>query len=151
MVALYEINTQGTPFEGEIPAGIFNLPLMRDVYMEDGKWSSLPAAMPIPTPTPLRRFYLNGNQFTSLPDLSAMVWADGAKIKIRNNFLTFDDIIPNIGIKDDSKVSAFEYSPQGPIGTDQTINVNAGQAITLESAIDDTESNVYAWFKDGGE
>jgi len=118
MVNLYEFNTQATPFAGEIPVEIFELPLMRDVYLEDGMWTSLPAGMPMPTPTDLRRFYLNGNQFTDLPDLSAMVWADGAKIKIRNNFLTFEDIVPNMAIVTNPLVSAFEYSPQEVIGED---------------------------------
>lgn len=147
MVNLYEFNTQGTPFEGEIPVELFELPLMRDVYMEDGMWTSLPAGMPMPTPTDLRRFYLNGNQFAELPDLSAMVWADGAKIKIRNNYLTFEDIVPNMAIVTNPLVSAFEYSPQEVIGEDMIVLADAGTAVTLESNIGGSASTVYTWIR----
>ena len=144
MVNLYEFNTQATPFEGEIPVGFFKLPLMSDMYLEDGKWSSLPSDMPIPTAKPLRRFYLNGNQFTDLPDLSGMVWAEGAKIKIRNNYLTFEDIVPNMWIASDAKVSAFEYAPQETIGEPETKFVASGTPVTLMSGIGGS-GTVYNW------
>ncbi len=147
MVNLYEFNSQGTPFEGEIPVEMFMLPLMRDVYLEDGMWSSLPADFPIPTTTPLRRFYLNGNQFTDLPDLTGMVWASGTKIKIRNNYLTFEDIEPNMPIGGDANVSAFEYSPQETIGEDMVVLADAGSAVTLESNIEGSAATIYTWIK----
>lgn len=148
MVNLYELNTQETPFEGEIPVAIFELPLMRDVYMEDGMWTSLPADMPIPTPTPLRRFYINGNMFTDLPDLTGMVWAEGAKIKIRNNYLTFEDIIPNMWIADDANVDAFEYSPQALLTEKDTITLVEGDQLELTVAAGGS-GNIYTWLKDG--
>jgi hypothetical protein len=147
MVNLYEFNTQETPFEGEIPVEIFELPLMRDVYLEDGMWTSLPADLPIPTPTPLRRFYINGNQFTDLPDLTGMVWAQGAKIKIRNNYLTFEDVEPNIWIASDGNVSGFEYSPQETIGEAKVVLADAGTSVTLESNIEGGAATVYTWIK----
>ena len=147
MVNLFEFNTQDTPFEGEIPVEIFELPLMRDVYLENGMWTSLPADMPIPTDTPLRRFYINGNQFTDLPDLTGMVWASGAKIKIRNNYLTFEDIEPNMWIDGDANVSGFEYSPQEVIGEDMVVIADAGSSVTLESNIEGSAATVYTWIK----
>ncbi len=151
MVNLYEFNTQGTPFEGEIYVGIFELPLMRDVYLEDGMWTSLPADLPIPTPTPLRRFYINGNDFEDLPDLTGMVWASGAKIKIRNNYLTFEDIEPNMWIADVDTVSAFEYSPQETIGDDMFVYADAGSPVTLESTIGGSATSVFSWIKGADE
>jgi len=118
---------------------------MRDVYLEDGMWTSLPADLPIPTETPLRRFYLNGNQFTDLPDFTGMVWADGAKIKIRNNYLTFEDIEPNMWIADVDTVSAFEYSPQEMIGEDMYVFAESGSAVTMESKIGGGDATVYTW------
>ncbi len=151
MVNLYEFNTQETPFEGEIYVGIFELPLMRDVYLEDGMWTSLPADLPIPTPTPLRRFYINGNQFTDLPDLTGMVWASGAKIKIRNNFLTFEDIEPNMWIADVDTVDGFEYSPQETIGDDMYVYADAGSPVTLESNIGGSATSVFSWIRGADE
>ncbi|MBN3036705.1 MAG: T9SS type A sorting domain-containing protein, partial [Bacteroidales bacterium] len=148
MVNLYEFNTQETPFEGEIPVEIFELPLMRDVYLEDGNWSALPADLPIPTPTPLRRFYINGNNFSDLPDLSGMVWAEGAKIKFRDNFLTFEDLEPNMWIADDSNVEAFEISPQAPITEKQTITVDEGDPVSMSVTCGGSQ-NMYTWIKDG--
>jgi hypothetical protein len=148
MVNLYEFNTQETPFEGEIPVEIFQLPLMRDIYLEDGMWSSLPSDLPIPTPTPLRRFYLNGNQFVDLPDLTGMVWAEGAKIKFRNNFLTFEDLEPNMWIAADTSVSAFEISPQAVLSEKETITVDVGDPISMSVTCGGSE-NVYTWVKDG--
>jgi hypothetical protein len=147
MVNLYEFNTEATPFEGEIPVEIFKLPKMRDLYLEDGMWSSLPADLPIPTPTPLRRFYINGNQFTDLPDLTGMVWASGTNVKIRNNYLTFEDIEPNMWIKGDANISTFEYSPQETIGKDMIVYAGAGSEVTLMSNIEETASTVYTWIK----
>ena len=148
MVNLYEFKTQETPFEGEIPVEIFQLPLMRDVYLEDGMWTSLPADLPIPTPTPLRRFYINGNQFTDLPDLTGMVWAAGAKIKFRNNQLTFEDLEPNMWIAEDASVEGFEISPQDPLTEKETITVYEGQPISMSVTCGGSE-NVYTWVKDG--
>jgi hypothetical protein len=145
MVNLYEFNSQGTPFEGEIPVELFELPLMRDVYLEDGMWTSLPADMPIPTPTPLRRFYINGNQFTEFPDLTGMVWAEGSKIKIRNNYLTFEDIEPNMWIADVDTVSSFEYSPQENTSDDMYVYAESGSTVTLESNIGGGDATVYTW------
>jgi hypothetical protein len=121
---------------------------MRDVYMENGMWTALPDDMPIPTPTPLRRFYLNGNQFTDLPDLTGMVWAEGTKIKIRNNYLTFEDIVPNMWIADDANVSAFEYSPQELLTEKDTITLVEGEALEL-SVVAGGEGNIYTWMKNG--
>jgi len=151
MVNLYEFNTQETPFEGEIPVEIFELPLMRDVYLEDGMWTSLPADLPIPTNTPLRRFYINGNQFSDFPDLTGMVWAEGTKIKIRNNSLTFEDIEPNMWISSDANVSAFEYSPQENVGDDMYIYAESGSSVTFESNIGGSEATIYTWIKSVGE
>ncbi|MDX2430444.1 MAG: T9SS type A sorting domain-containing protein, partial [Bacteroides sp.] len=148
MVNLYEFNTQATPFEGEIPAEIFELPLMRDVYLEDGMWTSLPAELPIPTTTPLRRFYLNGNQFTDLPDLTGMVWAEGAKIKFRTNYLTFEDLEPNMWIADDVNVDAFEISPQAVLTDKETITVDEGDPVSMAVSCGGSE-NMYTWVKDG--
>ena len=148
MVNLYEINTESTPFEGEIPAAIFNLPLMRDVYLEDGMWTALPADMPMPTPTDLRRLYVNGNQITDLPDFTAIYWAEGAKVKLQNNALTFEDLEPNMWVANDANLDAFEYSPQALLTEKDTLNINLGDAFELGVSCGGTE-NIYIWTKDG--
>jgi hypothetical protein len=148
MLLLKEINTQGTPFTGEIPVEFFNLPLMSSIYLEDGMWSSLPANLPIPTPTPLTRFYINGNQIADLPDLSGMVWGAGTKIKFRNNLLTFDDLEPNMAIASNANVSTFEISPQAIIGEKETITVNEGELVSMSVTCGGSQ-NSYSWFKNG--
>lgn len=148
MVNLYEINTQATPFEGEIPAAFFKLPLMRDLYLEDGMWTSLSADIPMPTPTDLRRLYLNGNKINSLPDLTSIYWAEGAKFKCQNNALTFEDLEPNIWIASDPNIDAFEFSPQAFLTDKDTIELLSGDALELSVSCGGT-ANIYIWTKDG--
>jgi hypothetical protein len=148
MLLLKEINTQGTPFTGEIPVQFFNLPVMNSIYLEDGKWSSLPANLPSTTPTPLTRFYINGNQISNLPDLSGMVWGTGTKIKLRDNFFTFEDLEPNMVIASNANVSAFEISPQATVGEKETITVDEEETVSMAVTCDGSQ-NIYTWFKDG--
>lgn len=146
MVNLTEFNTQGTPFAGEVPVVLFNLPLMQKLYLHESMWTSLPADIPTTTPTPLSRLYLNGNQFTDLPDLSGMVWANGAKIYIKDNYLTFEDIESNMVIASDT--TTFTYSPQGLLAPKDTFTLAEGDALEL-SAICGGTANTYMWVKDG--
>ena len=148
MVNLYEFNTQGTPFEGEVPMSIFTLPKMKDIYLEDGKWSSLPQGIVFPTPTPIRRFYINGNNFDSLPDLTGIVFASGTKIKLYGNNFTFEDLEPLMAWKANANVSAFEYSPQSLIAPKQTFNVSAGSPVSMAVNVGGS-ANVYTWLKAG--
>jgi len=148
MTKLYEFNTQGTPFVGEVPASIFKLPKMKDIYLEDGKWSSLPANISFPTPTPLNRFYINGNEFSALPDLSGIVFATGTKIKVYGNNLTFEDLEPLMTWKTNSNVSSFTYSPQRVVGTKAEYKVKVGSPINISVSVGGT-NNIYSWMKDG--
>ena len=77
-----------------------------------------------------------------------MVWAEGAKIKIRDNHLTFEDIIPNMWIADDAEVDGFEYSPQGLLTEKDTLTLVEGDPLELTVTAGGT-GNIYTWLKDG--
>ena len=63
-------------------------------------------------------------------------------LNVSNNYLTFEDLIPNMDI--DSIV----YSPQMTVGESQSLNPVAGSELIVEFAIGG-EGNSYKWLKDG--
>ena len=108
MVNLTEFNTEGTPIAGTIPGVIFILPAVDKLYFHDSELDDLPAELT--SPRELTRLYLNGNNLTPIPDMSDMEWGDEAKIRVHDNYLTFENLEPNVIITTDTLVEEFrEY------------------------------------------
>ncbi|WP_235296268.1 T9SS type A sorting domain-containing protein [Portibacter marinus] len=144
MVNLTEFNTEGSPIEGMVPAEFFMLPSMQKLYFHDGEYDALPPEMV--TTSGLDRLYLNGNNLTELPDMSNIVWAEGAKIRVHNNHLTFEDLEDNIVLTMDTLVEEFRYSPQAKVGEMMTLMPEPGSEVTLQVPVGGSE-NVYSWIK----
>ena len=119
MVNLTEYNTEGNAIGGTVPGEIFTLPSMVKVYFHDCEYDAVPAELT--SASGFDRLYLNGNNIADLPDMSGMTWGDGAKIRVQDNHLTFEDLEENVNIPTDTLVAEFKYSPQAKVG-DATLN-----------------------------
>lgn len=92
----------------------------------------------------LQSLYVDNNQLTSLPDLSAM--GRLTSLFAGNNRLTFEDLEPNL-----SKFyyNSYYYVPQAQIGTADSIDVATGGSFTLIAENIGGSQNRYQWFLDG--
>jgi len=142
MVNLTEFNTEGSPIGGMIPGVIFTLPKIQKLYFHDSEFDQLPPE--VTQATGLDRLYLNGDNFSDLPDLSGMTWGDGAKIRVHENALTFEDLEQNVVLGDDAAVEEFRYSPQANVGMPATIELMAGDTLRLSIDVGGT-ANMYQW------
>jgi hypothetical protein len=79
--------------------------------------------------------------------MSAIQWKAGAKVRVHDNFLTFEDLEPNMPLTSDANVDEFRYSPQADIGITDSIVLNIGDTLTLSIDIGGT-ANMYTWIKD---
>lgn len=144
MVNLTEFNTEGTPIAGMAPGEIFTLPAMVKIYLHDNELDALPPELM--QSSGLDRFYVNGNNLSEIPDLTGIAWKDGAKVRFHNNHLTFEDLIPNISLTEDTLVAEFNYSPQATVGESLTMFPMAGSEVQLTTGIGGTGNNV-TWIK----
>lgn len=146
LVNLTEFNTEANPIDGMIPGVVFTLPAMEKVYVHDCKYDQLPPELT--SISGLTRLYLNGNNLSDIPDLSGMTWGSGAKVRVHNNALTFEDLESNIVLESDSNVAEFRYSPQAMVGMESYQYTAAGSPVSLDPGVGGT-SNIYTWIKDG--
>ncbi|GLR17892.1 T9SS type A sorting domain-containing protein [Portibacter lacus] len=144
MVNLTEFNSEGTPIAGMVPGILFNLPAMEKLYLHDSEYDALPAEFA--SVSGLDRLYLNGNNLTELPDMSSIIWKDGAKVRVQNNSLTFEDLESNVVLTEDTLVAEFNYSPQGLVGEETVLSPAAGSNVQLVAEVGGT-ANSYVWVK----
>ncbi|MFK7981042.1 MAG: T9SS type A sorting domain-containing protein, partial [Saprospiraceae bacterium] len=144
MVNLTEFNTEANPITGGIPGVIFTLPAMEKVYLHNCEFDAVPAEMV--AKAGMTRLYLNGNNLTSLPDMASMTWGGGAKVRVQDNHLTFEDLEGNVAVTADTLVAEFKYSPQANVGEATSVEAVAGDAVTMELPVGGT-ANVYTWVK----
>jgi len=144
MVNLTEYNTEANPITGAIPGVIFTVPAMEKVYLHDCEYDATPAEMT--AIAGMTRLYLNGNNLTSLPDMSGMSWGEGAKVRVHENHLTFEDLEGNVAVATSEGVAEFRYSPQANIGEATNIEVAAGENAMMELAVGGS-ANIYTWIK----
>lgn len=90
------------------------------------------------------------NNFTGLPDLSGIsTWGTDSwqGVDARMNELTFEDIIPNLSIANNS---FFSYEGQDSVYVDTLVNGFLNGQVTFDLGIDyEISSNIYEWYKDG--
>ena len=94
----------------------------------------------------LKVLHVDANFIESLPDLSS--YDSLEMVKIRDNKLTFEDLIPNaVHPKFDS---IFKYSPQKPIGKKDTLQITEFGNLSIKLNIDlFIKSNTYKWYRNG--
>ena len=94
----------------------------------------------------LDRLYLNGDNFTDIPDMSGMTWGTDAKVRVQDNFLTFEDLEQNVMITADTNVAEFNYSPQAKVGMETTYDLAPGDTLALSVEVGGS-ANIYTWIK----
>ena len=84
------------------------------------------------------------NCFDSIPDLSGMISLQPNKLRVQNNKLTFDDLLPN-----EFEIGTF-YEPQDSFGLPITICLPTGVDTFIDLGIDaGVTTNSYQWFRGG--
>jgi hypothetical protein len=123
---------QSNFFTGDIPTQLNQLPILYTCFLNNNRFSaaanlSVPPFIPDSIPP-----YFRG-------------------LRLGNNQLTFDDILPSIS-KLNMAVTNTEtrYAPQADFYSDTTITRIAGQLLTIDLGIDaGLTSNIYQWNKNG--
>lgn len=98
-------------------------------------------------------YFIDNNCFTEMPDLTHITgWTtNGTAILCNDNKLTFEDLLKNETVFNDSTLNTF-YAPQLPIYEDTIFQVINESNFSIDLIIDeDIADNVYTWFKDGVE
>ena len=119
---------------GTIPSSIGNLISLTELRLNNNGLTSIPAE--INNLTQLQELRLNDNQLVDLPDLTALT---AYPLRVENNKLTFEDLVPNI-----PPVSSFR--PQDSVGVAKDTSVEAGTSLTLTATVGGT-GNTYRWKK----
>ena len=134
-----ELRLHDNQLSGSLPLELGDLTALQGFYLSG---NHLTGALPqtITNLTQLGSLVLSSNQFSDLPDLSVLSNLD--TLRIQNNHFMFDDIEPNLGIKE------FEYNPQDSIGERQDLIVETGSDLSFFAAAGG-EHNLYQWMKDG--
>jgi Leucine-rich repeat (LRR) protein len=123
---LITLNLEDNQFVGTLPN--LNLPKLETLLCYQNKIDSCP-------------------KLTSLPSLQRAVGVVFKGLAVRNNKLTFDDIIPNIGL---TANASYDYAPQDSFFVDTAIIANAGTPLSINLKIDGAlTTNSYKWFKNG--
>lgn len=134
-----ELRLQDNKLSGSLPEEVGDLTALQICDLSNNNLTdTLPQS--ITNLTQLGSLILFSNQFSDLPDLSVL--SNLETLRIQNNQFMFDDIEPNIGIKE------FEYNPQDSIGERKDLTVDTGSGLTLFTAAGG-EHNLYQWLKDG--
>ncbi len=130
-------------FSGNIPASFGNLVNLQILYLDNNELSG-----PIPTTfqnmNNLQNLEFFNNEIDSLPDLSG-VNIQANKLRVYNNRLTFDDLIPNIPTR-----FGTHYDPQDSVFQSMTVALNTGDSYTIDLGIDAAiTDNSYQWYRNG--
>jgi Leucine-rich repeat (LRR) protein len=133
----------GNQLHGEVPEKIWELDLYGLRLDENDFEGQVPNTLA--NMDELKYLHLDGNRFTSLPDLSAINTL--VSLHIDSLKLTFKDIVPNLGIAKDS----MSYAPQFPFGDTTAVQATIGSDVTFGVDEIDFVGNKYHWEKDGVE
>jgi gliding motility-associated-like protein len=123
-------------FNGTVPATFGNLTKLQELQLDSNQLNGdLPVVMA--NISTLVNLQLQNNNFTGLP---ALPKATLRRLNVANNFLTFEDLEPNIGIQ------FFTYAPQKLVPPGQTQTVTIGNPFSRSFSIGGT-ANLYQWRK----
>lgn len=136
---LRNLYLQNNGFSGAIPDELAGLTALRQVDLNNNdlnggvptNWTNL---------TALEVIRLSNNDFDQLPNLSSL--SNITTLTVGGNALTFEDIVPNIGI------SEFIYVPQDSVGDIADSTKYAGEAFSYTIDVGGSD-NEYEWIKDG--
>jgi gliding motility-associated-like protein len=133
----------GNDLTGSIPDEICNLINVSAMFLDE---NNLTGAVPtcFNNLDQLSQLDLFENCIDSIPNLNGMLNLGPNKLRVQNNKLTFDDILPNSG-----DIGSF-YNPQDSFCTPLNITLQTGTTYNLDLGIDEgIPNNVYQWYRNG--
>ncbi len=128
---------------GDIPESMGDLNSLVTLFMDNNELTgNIPTSMA--TMSSLQDFQFFNNNIDSVPNLLTITSLLPNKLRMQNNALTFDDILPNMGFQ-----MGVHYRPQDSIWLTQTLTAQTGSNFILDLDIDDgITDNKYNWYKD---
>ncbi len=138
LTALNYLHLGSNQLSGEISTSIAKMTSLSQLILWYNQLSgSIPNEI---NQTSIQYLFLNDNQFTGLPVLDGLSNLVG--LRIYNNYLTFEDIEPNIG-----KPSAyFQYTPQSDIGEELSVQLQVGDGYNM-NVVCGGSYNQYQWYR----
>ncbi len=133
-------------FTGSIPSELGNISALNTMFIDN---NLLTGEIPISFLglNNLTNLEFFGNKIDSVPDLTPIMTLiiQNNKLKMSNNALTFDDILPNM-----SSSLGEHYYPQDSVFQEITYYLSTGDPFEIDLEIDEDISNSsYRWYKDG--
>ncbi|WP_291722888.1 immunoglobulin domain-containing protein [Bernardetia sp.] len=126
----------------EFPNSITNLIKLRELYANRNLIATLPTAMS--NLAALTTFEVNSNQLSSLPTTNLLQLANLSVLRVAENSLEFDDLLPYAN----QNFQTFDYAPQAPINEELDILATINNSVSF-SVETQGNGNEYQWTKDG--
>ncbi len=131
------LNLYGNQLAGTIPSQIGDLTGLQQLFLA---WNQLVGDVPqeITNLTLLQHLDLGSNELTNLPDLTGLTSMAG--LYLQDNYFTFEDLEPNVGIP------GISYGYQKEVQIGEGIEVVIGAPLAISATVGGT-GNQYQWFK----
>ncbi len=143
LVNMRQLWIDGNELVGEVPEELCNMEDLTVFFLDE---NNLTGTFPFcfNNLNGLGTIDMFDNCFDSLPDLTGALSLTTGKLRVYNNKLTFDDLLPNI---DD--IATF-YSPQDSVCVELDTTVQTGTVFNLSLGIDaGITTNSYQWYRNG--
>ncbi|MBK8566731.1 MAG: hypothetical protein IPN76_26220 [Saprospiraceae bacterium] len=147
------INLQGfyanhCDFDGPIPPGLAMLPQLNTLELQHNR---LEGTVPVFSGPVLLGLRLDTNRLENLPPLMLNSLGNNTwqGLQVQMNRLTFEDILPNMGIFNSNPPS--NYAGQDSVFVDTTVTLNIGDIFRIDMGIDTgvSPANQFTWYKIG--
>lgn len=146
------IRLQDNQFSGPLPLMGPNNERFRDGMFQNNAFTEIPQQWgDLPWSDPFERLWLHDNELSGTIPAGLASKSYDDRLRLENNRFVFRDLVPFLGAKAD--LSDVTYAPQKPFGNGESIAVDAGDAMTIDTfelAVTHAD-NQYQWFKDGSE
>jgi PKD repeat protein len=150
MRTLQHLNLAANDIQGTMPDIWEDMAQIRRIYLQNNAMSGAVPASVLKIDS-LTAFWISGNAFNALPDLSPLnKWLDVPEqgLRLENNRFTFEDLYPSAGVI--QSLTNRQYHPQAKVYKDTLLQVPTGLPVTLDLDIDRSVPGVkYRWFRNG--
>ncbi len=139
---LINLDLNNNSLSGSIPTELGNLTNLEDLSLHSNSLSgNIPAELG--NLTNLQHLFLLDNDFTDVPDFSAI--SSLTNYQIQNNHIEFQNIEDFLA---GGSAASFTYNPQKFVDTEENQTANTGDEVTFTTDVSGS-ANLYQWYKDG--